>query len=185
MKLTVRKREKLTKSETAKIRREGDIPAVLYGQGAENEMAVVQGEEFRAILRNMPAGLLSTTRFELHDGKHVRHAIIKDIQYHRTTYAVEHLDLMLLDEKKEVTVQVPLRITGVDECVGIKLGGFQRNVKRMLKVRCLPKDIPHGLSLDIRNLNINESKRLSDVELPNNVRPLAKMSEVAVVIAKR
>ena len=74
---------------------------------------------------------------------------------------------------------------GVADCVGVKMGGFMRQILRWVKVRCLPKDIPQKFVLDVSELGISQSKRLSDIVIPENIRPLAKMQEVAVLIAKR
>lgn len=185
MKLSVFKRTTAKKSEINKIRREGDIPAVIYGRNADGETIFVKGDAFRALLRNMQSGLLSTTVFELEDGHKTVKAIVKDIQYHVATYAVQHLDFILLSDEIPVTVKVPIRVLGLADCAGIKLGGFMRQAIRTLKVSCLPKDIPQEFSIDISKLNISESRRLSDIELPQGVKPVAKMNEVAIVIAKK
>ncbi len=184
MKLTLTPRMGATKSEINKIRREGDIPAVIYGPGLPVEKITVKGSEFQAVLRNLPQGRLATTTFELDlDGK-MRKAIVKDIQYNVASYAVEHIDFVLLSKDHPVAVNVPIHILGVAECPGVKLGGTLRQVIRTLKVSCLPKDIPGEFQIDIRELNIMDCKRLSDISIPPNVRPMAQMSEVAVVIAK-
>lgn len=185
MKLKFFERKNLAKSETNRIRREGNIPGVIYGQGAENRNITILGDELKAILRNMKSGLLATTIFELHDGEKTIKAIVKDIHYHVASYAVQHIDFALIEENRPVTVNVPLHVLGTSDCVGIKLGGFLRQVIRSLKVACLPKDIPQEFVIDIRDLNIAQAKRLSDVEIPSSVKPLARMNEVAVVIAKR
>ncbi|HEY4254822.1 MAG TPA: 50S ribosomal protein L25 [Chlamydiales bacterium] len=185
MKLTVSSRKELKKSDTKRIRREGNIPAILYGLGHDNELVMVNGEEMRTHLRNMKSGLLATTVFELTDGKKARKAIVKDIHYHPVSYAILHMDFALVADDRAVTVNVPLQITGTGDCVGIKLGGFLRQVIRSLKVECLPKHIPQEFTLDVRELNLNEAKRLSDIAIPSNVRPMARMNEVAVVIAKK
>ena len=184
MKLTVTPRMGATKGEIKKIRREGNVPAVIYGLGKPVEKITVNGPEFQAILRNLPKGQLATTVFELHlDGKN-RQAIIKDIQYNVANYGVEHIDFVLMSKDSPVTVNVPIQIIGIAECPGIKLGGTLRQVIRTLKVSCLPKDIPSEFQIDIRELNITGSKRLSDIVIPANVRPMAPMTEVAIVIAK-
>jgi large subunit ribosomal protein L25 len=185
MKLTVSSRKELKKSDTKRIRREGNIPAILYGLGTDNELVMVNGEEMRTHLRTMKSGLLATTIFELSDGKKARKAIVKDIHYHPVSYAIMHMDFALLADDRTVTVNVPLQIVGTGECAGIKLGGFVRQVIRTLKVECLPKNIPQEFTIDIRDLNLNEEKRLSDIAIPSTVRPLARMTEVAVVIAKK
>lgn len=183
-KLTVFQRNDLKKGETNKIRREGNIPGVIYGKGKPNEPVYVKGDEFNAVLRNMKGGLLATTVFELHEGNQRRKAIVKDIQYHRASYAIEHLDFAAVDDKQPVTVNVPIQVVGAADCPGIKLGGFLRQVIRALKVTCLPKDIPSEFVVDISKMNIAESLRLSDIQIPHAVRPLGRMNEVAVVIAK-
>lgn len=184
MKLTVSKRTSSTKSTIKAIRREGDILAVIYGLGQAVEKITVKGAEFQAILRKLPQGQLGTTVFDLHmDGK-TRKAIVKDIQYNVASYNIEHIDFLLLSDNQLVTVNVPIQILGVAECAGVKLGGTFRQVIRTLKVSCLPKDIPSEFQIDIRELNIAQSKRLSDITIPPNVRVLSPLNEVAVVIAK-
>src|SRR5690348_9523601 len=115
-KLTVYPRKDLKKSETNRIRREGNIPAVLYGQGHPSEAIWLKGEEVQALLRDLKSGLLATTTFELEGKQKTYKAIIKDIHYHVATYAILHIDFALLEEDREVTVNVPIQILGVAEC---------------------------------------------------------------------
>ncbi len=183
-KLTVFQRKDLKKGATNTIRREGNVPAVLYSAGQANENIYVKGDELQAILRSMKSGLLSTTVFELHDGKKMHKALVKEVQYHKVSYAIEHIDFVLLNDQREVTLNVPIQVLGAADSPGIKLGGSVRQVRRSLKVSCLPKDIPTEFTLDVSSLNMTEAKRLSDIEIPSSVRALGQMNEVAVVIAK-
>lgn len=186
MKLSLFKRAAGKKSENKRIRREGNVPGVLYGLKHEVQNIYIKGEELQAVFRTLPQGLLPTTVFTLDDGGKTCRAIVKDIHYHPTSYAVEHIDFVILEDKTPVNVNVPIIVLGAADCPGIKLGGFLRQVIRTLKVNCLPKDIPQQFSLDIQDLQIAESKRLSDIAIPSSVRPMAKsMNEVAIVIAKR
>lgn len=186
MKLQVFNRTAQKKSETKRIQREGNIPAVIYAKGEALDIIAVNGVEFNSLLRQVLPGRLSTSIFTLvdKDGKS-RKVIIKEIQYEPTSYRVRHLDFEELFEDSKVNIKIPIEFTGVVDCIGVKLGGVLRQVIRYLRVRCLPKDIPTAFELDVRNLNVAESKRLSDLEIPNTVRPLADLHEVAVVIAKR
>lgn len=186
MRLQVFKRNILKKSETKRIRRQGDVPSVLYVRGKATDSLVVRGSEFEAILRNAQPGRLSTTCFTLVDeeGKE-RRAILKEIQYEPTTYHVQHLDFEELFDDVKVKVKVPIEYLGVADCVGVKLGGVLRQVIRHIRVSCLPSDIPSSFQMDIKNLALMESKRLSDLDIPETVRPLADLREVAVLIAKR
>lgn len=186
MKLKVFKREHLKKSESNKIRREGNIPAILYAHGTSTEPVTIDGAGFTSLLRTVVPGRLSTTIFDLVDshGK-VRRAILKEIQYHPTTYAVRHLDFEELFDDVKVNVNVPIEIVGGVDCIGVKLGGFLRQVIRQLRIRCLPKDIPTVFTIDVKSLEINQAKRLEDLTIPETVRPIADLREVAVLVAKR
>jgi large subunit ribosomal protein L25 len=185
MKLSVTKRAGTKKSDTKKFRREGSIPAILYSPGKPGELILINEIEFSTVLREMRPGYLPTTIFTLNiGGKEVR-AIVKDIQYHLTTYQVIHLDFVELVENVPVVVKVPVNCIGAADCPGIKLGGFLRQVIRHVKVETLPKKIPEAFEVDVKDLGIRQAKRISDLAMPEGVRPLAPMEEVVVVIAKR
>lgn len=186
MKLKVFKRTVSSKCESKRLRREGKIPAVLYQHGAAGDSIAIDESEFSAFLRKVQSGRLSTSVFELVDenGK-VSRAIVKEIQYNPVNYNVIHLDFEQLVDDIKVNIKVPIEFVGVVDCIGVKLGGVLRQVIRHLRVRCLPKDIPQVFQLDVRNLGQRESRRLSDLEIPNTVRPLTNLKEVVAVIAKR
>lgn len=185
MQLTVKTRDGQKKSDLKQIRRAGDIPAIIYASNRQPEKVVLEGSQFAAVLRAMKPGQLPTTVFQLSDGKGVRKAIVKDIQYHLTTYQVSHIDFEELVDGVAVSVKVPVNCTGVADCAGVKLGGFLRQVLRHVKVECLPQHIPSEFLVDVRDLSIRQTRRLKDVVLPQGVRPLASPDEVLVVIAKR
>ena len=185
MKLKLSKRSGEKKSELTQIRFRKDIPAVIYQNGKPGESVTVIGSEFHAVLRGLKKGYLPTTIFELDlDGKKNK-AIVKDIQYHPTTYQVLHLDFLVLSDDSTVDVKVPISFEGQADCVGIKLGGFLRPVIRHVRVRCLPKDIPSDFKVDIRSLAIGQTKRIRDIEMSEAIRSLVKPEEVILVIAKR
>ncbi len=184
-KLTAVVRTSTKKSDTKQIRREGKIPAILYSAGQQNQQLIVSKDEMGAILRQMKPGHLGTTVFHLNlEGKN-RKAIIKDIQYQLTTYEVSHIDFEELFEDVPVSVKVPIQCIGVAECSGVKLGGFLRQIIRHVRVECLPKHIPSHFLVDVQDLGIKQSKKLSDIAIPDGVKPLAKMDEVVVVVSKR
>lgn len=186
MKLSVSARSLEKKRETKRIRRDGKIPAVLYSGGKEGSAIAVDANQFQAHLRQLKKGHLPTSKFVLVDenGK-TREAIIKDIQYHPTTYSVVHLDFEELHSDARVNVKVPIECTGVADCPGIKLGGVLRQVIRYLKINCFPKDIPSSFQVDISSLGIKESMRLKDIKIAESIRPLVDLNEVAVAIVKR
>lgn len=186
MKLQLTNRSAKRKSEAKKLRREGYIPAVIYSKGEAGETVSVKKEEFSTFLRHLEKGRLPTTVLTLasSSGKD-RKAIIKDIQYNVVNYEVISLDFEELHDDRPVNIKVPVECQGGAECIGVKLGGVLRQVIRHVRVRCLPRDIPSVFTLDVTNLDMRQSRRLSDIAWPETVRPLADLNEVAVVIVKR
>lgn len=185
MKLSITRRTNVRKSDTLNVRRVGNVPAILYAAGEEPMDIVINGPELQAMFRQIKTGRLSTTVIELEmEGKAFK-ALVKDIQYHPTTYNVIHMDLLKLNEKNKVRVKVPIEFTGAADCSGIKLGGFLRPVIRYVNVECLPAEIPSSFELSVADLGMKQSKRIKDLSFPKGVRPITKVDEVAVVIAKR
>ncbi|NGX26311.1 MAG: 50S ribosomal protein L25 [Chlamydiae bacterium] len=184
MQLTAKKRAGETKGAIKQIRRDGNVPAVFYAPGEPGVSIEVNGPEFQAAMRNIKQGRLSTTIFTLDvDGKKTK-TIVKGIQYDLISYDVIHLDFEELKEDIPITIKVPVECVGKADCVGIKLGGFFRQIIRNVKVKCLPKDIPSEFSLNISDLKIKQSRRLSDIAMPEGVKPITTADEVVVVIAK-
>lgn len=181
MKITLKKRIDRTLTE---IRRSEEIPAILYGKGHPNQKVIVQNKEFQTVLRSIKQGQLSTQIFDIDfDGSSLR-VVIKEIQYDPATYAIDHLGLFILSDQEPIKVNIPIEVIGVADCPGIKLGGSLRQVLRTVPVSCLPREIPSTFQIDVRTMNLGEAKRVSDLTLPANVRPLIDPNEVLIVIAK-
>lgn len=184
MKLKVEKRDAKSKGEINKIRHLGNIPAVIYSSGKIGSNFVINGREFNTILRKINKGGLSTIVFDLSGAEISSKAIIKDIQYHPTTYKIIHIDFQELDSVF-LKVKVPITCINSIDCVGIKLGGSLRQVIRSVRVKCLPKDIPSEFILDIKDLKIGDSKRIKDLPAVENVEFLCQLNEVVAIIAKK
>lgn len=186
MKLQMFARTAEKKGDAKRLRREGKIPAVIYTQGKAGESIAVESSAFQSLLRQVQSGRLPTTVFTLvDDKKKERRVIIKDIQYFVTNYDIIHLDFEELHDNVMVNVKVPIECLGLVDCVGVKLGGALRQAVRYLRVRCLPNNIPAAFELDIRNMNLFESRRLADLQIPETVRPLMNLNTVAAIIVKR
>jgi len=186
MKLKYQKRNAVRKGENKQLRRAGAIPAVLYARGQDSKSISIETADYASLLRHVQPGRLSTTVVELAGEDNVAvKAVFKDIQYHPTTYEVLHLDFEALNDDHEVNINVPIECTGVAECAGVKLGGVLRLVMRKTRVRCFPKNIPTVFQIDVKTLGMRESRRLKDIQWPENVRPLDDLNQVSVIIAKR
>ncbi len=186
MKLKFEKRSAEKKSDSKNLRNTGKIPAALYVRGKDSEAIAVDAEGFESVLRNIKKGRLPTTKLVLVDESgNERKVLVKEIQYHVTTYKVLHLDFEELLDDVKIKVKVPIECVGEVDCVGIKLGGVLRRVIRHLRVQCFPKDLPEFFNMDVKKLGLKESKKLAELNIPEGVRPLMDLNEVAVTIAKR
>ena len=186
MKLSAKKRTGRSKKETNSLRREGFIPAILYVKESQGITLAVDRAQFDTILRNIKKDHLPNTVILLSlDGEFEKKVIVKEIQYDATSYAIKHLDFEELQDKVPVKTKIPVVLGKLADCIGIKEGGVPRQVIRHLKVKCLPEDIPECFELDVSQLRLKQSKRLSDIDMPKNVQPLKSLNEVAVVIVKR
>ncbi|MCI0382022.1 MAG: 50S ribosomal protein L25/general stress protein Ctc [Chlamydiae bacterium] len=182
--LIAKSRDTKTKSGTKQIRRQGNIPAILYSPGSPSQQITIDGTEFDTVLRKTPSGMLSTQIFQLSLNGKKMESIIKEVQYGLTDYKVIHLDFEILQKDVAVQVKVPISLTGVAECAGVKLGGFINPITRWMKVKCLPKDIPQQFEVDVRDLGLGQSKRLSDIVMPKGVKALTTTDEIVVIVAR-
>ncbi|NGX30945.1 MAG: 50S ribosomal protein L25 [Chlamydiae bacterium] len=184
MELLTSKREQNGKNDNKRLRRQRQIPAVVYGQGEAQSISIALND-FEAFLRKIPKGELSTARFSLAVDKEKVEVLVKDVQYAKTSYDILHLDFLKLDKKQLVTVNVPVRFTGQMACPGLKLGGVLRPVMRTVKIRCLPDQIPSHFEIDVSQLSLKQSKRVKDIQFSKDIRVVSKMDEVVGLIGKR
>ena len=111
--------------------------------------------------------------------------IIKEVQYKPTNYEVLHIDFLQLEKDVPLTIKVPVDIVNSVDCVGVKHGGTLRPVLRHVRVMCLPDAIPTQFDIDVKDLEMHQSKRVNSISMPEGVRCLSKENEVVVAVVKR
>jgi large subunit ribosomal protein L25 len=185
LKLYERKAEK--KSELNAQRREGFIPAVMYFKGEKALSVAICENEWLKQIHHLKAGRLSSTVITLTDESGKMHkAIIKDVQYHVTTYQILHLDFQILKEGEGFNIRIPIEFSGEADCIGVKLGGILRQVIRKVKVSCdCLKNIPVCFKIDVATMAQRDNRKINAIKFPEGVKPLVDINQVAVVIAKR
>jgi large subunit ribosomal protein L25 len=178
-------RKAQNRGETKALRRDGKVPCVLYSKGQIGQNGYVTKEAIDTVLREVETGFLPTTTFSIKDanGKKTR-GIIKSIDYAVTTYDVLHIDFLELADDQMIDVKVPVVCTSQAECVGVKAGGFLRQTKQHIEVRCLPRNMPKFFEVDVKDVDIRQVKRVSDINIPKDVRPLIKPQDVVVTVVK-
>lgn len=185
MDLKLEKRLGSKKSDLGSIRRRGDVPAVFYLREGKGSVSVtVNGVEFATLLRGMQKGCLATQLLTVeYEGKTVK-ALVKDISYHRVTYAIEHIDLMEVALEDQISVNVPVLCRGEESCAGITQGGQLKIVKRALRTSVKVKEMPKAFTLEVSELQLGDSIRIRDLHLTPSMRVAIQRDQVLVVVSK-
>ena len=174
-------RETQGKGASRRLRHAGKVPAILYGGNKEprnltldhqNLMTLVDNEKFYSSIINLKVGDLKQA------------AIVKDLQMHPARNAIVHVDLQRVLEDEPIRLHIPVHFKNEAIAPGVKTqGGVVSHRVADVEVKCLPKDLPEFIELDLSSMNINESKHLSDLPLPPGVTIPAIAKGNAVVVS--
>jgi large subunit ribosomal protein L25 len=176
--LEVSRRERAGKEVAKKLRREGKIPAVVYGAHRESVPITVDRKAVSELIQKSDHGVRSIFLLKMSGTDQQRHAMIKDIQLDPITRRMTHIDFVrvLMDEK--VRLPIPVHLTGT--AIGVKEGGLLDFQVRDLHIECLPNQIPDAINVDITDLGMHKYLRVSDLQLPEGVRVLDDPDRVVV-----
>ncbi len=160
IRLEVKERERRGSRESRRLRREGIIPGVLYGNGKKPHPICVQERELRRVLTGS-GGLHAILDVVLAGQKTTHSSVLKDYQVDPIRGKIEHFDLqeVRLDELIQSSVVIEL----VGESAGTKAGGVLSQVSREIRVEALPLEIPERIELDVSAMEIGDTLRLSDL----------------------
>ena len=165
--LSAELRDTTGKGAARRLRLTGKVPAVLYG-GGHNPRAITLDQN--QLLRKMENDSFYSSIITIQVGKETQRAIIKDLQRHPAKRAVLHVDLQRVLADEKIRMNVPIRLLGEEEAVGVsEEGGVISRLMQDVEISCLPKDLPEFLQLDITALGMDEVLNLSDISSPEGV----------------
>lgn len=172
-------RPKAGKGAARAARREGNVPGVIYGDGQPPLTIAIDSKELK---QRIFAGRFLTTIYELNvDG--TKHRVIpRDFQLDPVQDNPIHVDFLRLGEGAQIKVAIPVRAINADQAPGVKRGGTVNIVTHAIDMLCPWDSIPGAIEVDLAGLEINYSKHLGDVKLPENVRVLTKADATLVTI---
>jgi large subunit ribosomal protein L25 len=177
VKVEAQVRTKGKKSDMKNLRKQGFIPAVIYGEGKEGVKITLEKIPFMKLYKTT-IGEMAFYDITV-EGK-AYNVIMKDKQIHPVTREYMHMDFLEIHKGSTLTLEIPMTYTGTP--LGIAEGGSMDVLIRRLEVTCLPKDIPQDIEVDISNLEIGDSIHLGDIELINME---TKLSDTTTLIAVR
>jgi len=173
------KREGLGSNAARRLRAQGFVPAVLYGESMASAALVLSKKDIDHILR-LESG--ENTIFKVAVGAAAYDVMIKELQVDPATDELLHLDLIRISMDKPIRVTVPVVHQG--EPIGVKTeGGFVDFVTREVEVECLPRDIPESLGIDISELHIHQSFKVEGMAAPAGIKVLTEPGTVLVLIS--
>ncbi len=162
------------------LRRAGQLPAVVFGNGVESANVSVDAHAFEVLRRKTSANALVDLSI---DGKKSRPVLVHGVQLHVVTRRPLHADLFLVRMTEEMTVDVPLVATGESEAVKLHGGTLLHPIEHV-RVKALPDHLPQSLAYDITGLaTFDDVVRLRDVTIPGDVTLLTDPEEIIARVA--
>ena len=166
--LSARARDRVGKGAARAVRREGLVPAVIYGA---KEPPLSISLEPRALRRELAQTGFFTTLTDIDLDGTAHRVLARDVQYHPVTDQPLHVDFLRVSQNTRITVAVPMVFENEEECPGLKRGGVLNIVRHEIEVDCRADAMPQALTADLAELEIGDSIHISSVDLPEGVVP--------------
>ncbi len=158
VKLSAMPRASAGKGATNRLRREGRVPAIIYGHKVEPTPVSVDARElFHAL--NGPAGRNALIRLDLEGTTTL--VVARDLQRHALRRDIMHLDLLAVDQDQQIDVEVPVNLIDVEDVA--RDGGYLNQVRMVVPIRVRPMDTPDFIELSVAGMGIGDVKRLADI----------------------
>jgi len=168
-------RTKSGKGDARRTRRAAKVPAIMYGGASDPVQLVLDHNQVVKSLAN--EAVYSHVLTVKYDGKEEK-AILKGLQRHPSRPIIMHMDFQRVSESEKLRVHVPLHFVNQDISVGAKKGGVVTHNMVEVEVICLPQHLPEYVEVDLAQLDIGESVRLSDLKVPAGVEIHALMQGI-------
>jgi large subunit ribosomal protein L25 len=176
--LEVTSREVTGKEVAKKLRREGKVPAVVYGGHREPVAISVDRKAVSELIQKSEHGIRSIFLLKMAGSDQQRHAMIKDLTINPINRKMTHIDFVRVIMDEAVRVTVPVHVVGT--AIGVKEGGILDFQVRELHVECLPNQIPDSIDVDVTSLAHHDYVRIKDLTLPEGVKVLDDAERVVV-----
>jgi large subunit ribosomal protein L25 len=176
--LEVTRREGTGKEVAKKLRREGKVPAVVYGGHREPVAITVDRKSVSELIQKSEHGIRSVFLLKMAGTEQQRHAMIKEVSIDPISRRMMHIDFVRVIMDEMVKVTVPVHIKGT--AIGVKEGGLLDFQVRDVHIECLPTAIPDAIDVDVTALGSHDYYRVKDLQLPEGVKVLDDPERVVV-----
>jgi large subunit ribosomal protein L25 len=177
----VAERRNVTGKAVARLRRDGRLPAVVYGHGVDSESVSVDAHEFELLRRHTTGNTLVDLSV---DGSRARPVLVNGVQVDRVTRRPLHVDLFVVRMTEELTVEVPVVPTGLSPAVD-NLGGTLIHALERIRVRALPGNLPESLTYDVSGLaEFDAAIHVRDIAVPDGVTVVTDADELVAKVER-
>lgn len=166
--LTAAARERVGKGAARQARRDGKLPAVIYGNKKDPEAIVLDANE---VWKQYLRGNFTSTVFKIAIDGQERLAVARDMQLHPLKDTPIHVDFQRVREDGMIRVEVPVHFKNREKCPGLKRGGALNVVRHDVEVWCPYDQIPAEFVVDLDGVQIGTSIHISSINVPDNVTP--------------
>ncbi|QGU32984.1 50S ribosomal protein L25/general stress protein Ctc [Thermochromatium tepidum] len=149
-----------------RLRRQGLVPAIVYGAHQDPQMIALSHNE---LLRHLEHESFYSHVLDLKIGDQVNKVVLKDMQRHPARPFILHLDFMRVSQDEKIRMTVPLHFVNEDRCKGVKRGGVVSHTITEIEIVCLPKDLPEFIAVDMTEMELGSILHLSELRLPEGV----------------
>lgn len=180
--LSAETRERAGKGASRAMRRQGRVPAVIYGD--KQEPLSIHVEE-KALVKMLNTGFFMNSVVMVDVGGKANRTLPKDVQFHPVTDRPLHVDFLRISEHAQVTVGVPVKFVNEEASKGLKRGGVLNIVRHELELICDAASIPDEIEIDLAGLDIGDSIHISHVTLPGGAKSAIEDRDftIATVVA--
>lgn len=166
--ITAEMRKTDGKGAAGRTRREGNVPAVLYGGEGDPVSLKLNGRDFAAFMASI-TGEMAVVQLDVQDNPEVNSpALLKSLQWHPTKHEVTHVDFVRIRLDERIVSTVQLELTGRPKGV-VEEGGVLDQLLREVEIECLALDIPEVLEVDVTELALGDTIHVSAIQVPENV----------------
>lgn len=162
-----------------RLRREGLIPAVIYGPKMTPEMLSVDSQALTKVLKTTSAGQ-ALLNLNVEEDTSPRTVMIKELQRDVVSRNLLHVDFYEVDMNRKIRVKVP--VIPVGKCKGVEMGGLIQVIRRELEVLCFPADIPESIEIDVTDLDVNESIHVEEIPLEGDMEIPADVNFTVITV---
>ncbi len=177
------KRDVKGTTASKRLRREGTVPAIVYGSKQDNYAIQVNEKEFFDILKRQSSASF-LVNLEIAGAKEKNKlAFVQDIQRNALSGNLIHVDFRAVSEKENIHAVIPVSLEG--ESVGVKEGGLLEHLLHSLEIECLPADLPERVTCNVEDLKIGDSVKVGDIEFPDGVSAKLDDQVLVALVAKQ